>query len=152
MSDTVTSGRPKFGLVGSILGLAALVVIMIQLSALFAPEVDDKSLATSIGEFAAEVRDSATRALNGEEAPPPEPAGPDYTEAITNIALIAAGLAAVLGIIGLFRSEPYPLNALAIGFGIGAIAAHYVMWLALLIAGAVILVAILNNIGDILGG
>jgi hypothetical protein len=140
----------KFGLTGFLLGIASLVVILIQLSALFEPA--EKSAGTAIGEIAAEIRLSASRALSGEPAPAPAPAPPDYSRFITIGALCVAGGAVVLGGIGLYRNEPHRLSYLAVGVGTSALVMQYVFWLAVLICGVALLISIIANIDGILGG
>jgi hypothetical protein len=58
----ITIEKPaKFGLIGFLLGIASLVVILIQLSALFEPQ--EKSSGSVIGEIAADIKQSAARVL-----------------------------------------------------------------------------------------
>ncbi|QMU56799.1 MAG: hypothetical protein GKR98_00405 [Boseongicola sp.] len=151
MSDTANDDRAKFGLAGFLLGAVAVLVILIQLSAFFAPK-EEKSTGQVIGEIAADIRQSAQRALSGEPAPPPPPPQQDYSQIITIGALCLAGLAIALGGIGLFKHEPRPLSFMAVGFGASAFVMHYVFWLAILICGIALLISIINNLDGILGG
>lgn len=137
----------KFGLTGFILGLISLVVILIQLSAFFEPQ--EKSSATVIGEIAAEIKQSAARALTGEPAPEAIPPSESYGQLITIVALCAAGLAAVLGGVGLYRNEPHRLAYMAVGLGVSAIVMQYVFWLAILICGIALLISIIDNLDGI---
>ena len=57
-----------------------------------------------------------------------------------------------LGAISLFQREAWRLPALGIGLGLGAVVMQYAFAMALMIIGGIILAAIINNIGDILGG
>ena len=138
----------KFGLAGFILGTVSILIIVVQLSAIFASP-PPKSAGTVIGEIAADIKQSAARALTGEPAPvaPPPPA--DYGPMITTLALCMAGAALVAGGIGLYRHEPARLPFLAVGFGITAFVMQYVFWLAIAICGVILLVAILNNLDGI---
>lgn len=141
--------RPaKFGLLGFMLGVASLIVILVQLSAFFEPQATNSG--TVIGEIAAEIRQSAARALNGEPAPEPAPAPRDYRQFITLAALCAAGLAVALGGIGLYRNEPHRLSYMAVGIGISAFVMQYVFWLAVLICGVAVLISIIGNLNSIL--
>ncbi len=152
MDQTAPPIRPaKFGLAGFFLGAISLVILVIQMSAIF-EEPPAKSAGTVIGEIAADIRLSASRALSGEPAPVAPPPPPSYALMITIAALGMAGAAMALGGIALFRHEPTRLPTLAIGFGASAIVMHFVFWLALMICGIVLLVSIINNIGDILPG
>ena len=145
--------RPFWGLAAFIFGAFALVAVILSISAVFA-DTEEVSTATAIGEFAAEIRQSAQRALAGEEAPAPAPA-PDRMDvhyALLFIVPALAAIAAIIGAIGLFRREPSALPSIGIGLGLGAFAMQYVFWLALLIGGICLLVAVINNIEGILGG
>ncbi len=148
---TAAAGTPpKFGLSGFIAALAALIIVGLQISGTFDPP--QQSAGATIGEIAAEIRQSARAALSGEERPaPPTDTGLSMTQILTVAGTVLGALGAVVGAIGLFRQEPYPLSAMAIGFGVGAILMQYLFWMAMLICGAMVLVAIVNNIGDIFG-
>lgn len=137
----------KFGLIGFMLGVASLVAIVIQLSLFFEPQ--EKSAGTFIGEIAADIKQSAARALSGEPAPEITPPPPDYSQMITAAALCAAGIAVVLGGIGLYRNEPHRLPYLAMGFGVSAIVMQYVFWLAVLICGVALMISIIGNLDSI---
>ncbi len=149
MEQTIKDQPAKFGLVGFMLGIASLVVILIQLSAFFEPQ--EKSSGTVIGEIAAEIKQSAARALAGEPAPKPTPPPLDYSQFITIAALCVAGIAVVLGGIGLHRNEPHRLSYMAVGIGVSALVMHYVFWLAILICGVALLISIIGNLDSIIG-
>ena len=131
------------------LGIASLVVILIQISAFFEPQ--EKSSGNVIGEIAAEIKQSALRALSGEPAPKPTPPPRDYSQFITIAALCVAGIAVVLGGIGLFRNEPRRLSYMAVGIGVSAFIMQYVFWLAILICGVALLISIIGNLDSIFG-
>lgn len=147
MGQTIEGQAAKFGLAGFMLGVASLVVILVQLSAIFEPQ--EKSSGTIIGEIAAEIKQSAARVLAGEPAPKPTPPSQDYGQLITIAALILAGCAVVLGGIGLYRNEPHRLSYLAVGIGISALVLQYVFWLAILICGIAVLISIIGNLDSI---
>ncbi|MGB3407525.1 MAG: hypothetical protein WBA67_08520 [Jannaschia sp.] len=137
-------------MVGFFMGVAAVIVIVIQLSSFFAPP--EQSSASVIGEIAAEIRLSAKRALSGEPAAESTPAPREYGHLVTVMALCLAGGAVLLGGLGLYRHEPHRLSYLALGFGTSAFIMQYVFWLALLMCGVALLVAIIGNLDGILGG
>ena len=114
-------------------------------------EPAETSTATKIGEFAAEIRKSATRSMLGQAQPVPESPSVGLAVVLAYAAPVLAVLATILGAIGLFRREPRSLLLPALGFGTGGFVMQFAMLLALLIAGALIMVAILNNLGSILG-
>lgn len=147
MEPTIEARPAKFGLVGALLGIASLVVILIQLSALFEPQ--EKSSGSVIGEIAADLKQSAARALTGKPAPEPTPPPRDYGRFITIAALCVAGLAVMLGAIGLYRNEPHRLSYMAVGVGVSAFVMQYVFWLAILICGVALLISIISNLDSI---
>ena len=101
-----------------------------------------KSTAQTIGEFAAEIRDSAQRALAGEEAPAPPPpveSGPSLQELLVYAIPGLAALSVILGVISFFRREGWHLPAIGIGLGLGAVVMQYAFVMALLIIGGILL-------------
>ena len=149
MDQSMEQPRAKFGLAGLVLGALSLILVLAHFSDLLAPV--DKSSGAVIGEIAAEMKQSAMRVLAGEPAPAPLPQEPDFAQAIALAALCIAGGAIMLGGIGLFRQGPQSLSYLAMGFGVSAIVMQYLMWMALLIAGVVLLICIIRNLDSILG-
>ncbi|WP_135502256.1 hypothetical protein [Roseovarius aestuariivivens] len=150
MSEQLIAPRPVWGLAGFVAGAVALVIVVLQISAVFAEPPGNPG--TAIGEIAAEIKKSAVRSLLGQPQPEPEVEPWNIMDYLSFAAPILAGLAAIAGAVGLFRRETPQLPVIAIGFGAGAFVMQYAFWLALLIGGICILVAILNNIGDIFGG
>jgi hypothetical protein len=147
MELPVKERTAKFGLIGFMLGIASLVVILIQLAAIFEPQ--EKSSGSVIGEIAADIKQSAARALTGEPAPEVAPPPQDYSQLITIAALCTAGIAVALGGIGLYRNEPHRLSYMAVGIGVSAFVMQYVFWLAILICGMALLISIIGNLDSI---
>ncbi|MEQ8966692.1 MAG: hypothetical protein RID91_12765 [Azospirillaceae bacterium] len=152
MSTHTAGHRPVLGLAAFFVGALALVAVTLHISGTFAEP--EQSAATTIGEIAAEIRNSAQRALSNDPAPaPPPPSSAWDSEAFLLIAVpVLAGIAAVLGAVGLFRREAPTLPGIAIAMGCSAFVMQYVFWLALLIGGICLLIAIVNNLDGILGG
>lgn len=147
MEQTFKDQPAKFGLIGFMLGVASLVVILVQLSAFFQPQ--EKTSGSIIGEIAADIKQSAARALKGEPAPKPTPPQQDYGRFVTIAALCVAGIAVALGGIGLYRNEPHRLSYMAVGIGLSAIVMQYMFWLAILICGVALLISIVRNLDTI---
>lgn len=147
MEQTIKKPPAKFGLVGFLLGIVSLVVILIQLSAFFEPQ--EKSNGSVIGEIAAEIKQSAARVMAGEPTPERTPPPHDYRQFITIAALSVAGIAVMLGGIGLYRKEPHQLSYMAVGIGVSAFVMHYVFWMAILICGMALLISIIGNLDSI---
>lgn len=149
---TDTAGhRPVWGLAAFLFGVLALVVVTLPISGTFVEP--EKSTAASIGEFAAEIRQSAQRALSNDPAPAPAPPPSAWDIHMTFLIAVPvlAALATILGAIGLFRREIPTLSSIAIAMGCGAFLMQYVFWLALLIGGFFVLVAMLKNLDGIIG-
>ena len=148
-ASAAVENRPSLGLIGFFIGIAALIVVTLHISGTFVEA--DKSAATTIGEIAAEIKDSAQRAISGD--PPPAAEEPASSWDVTRVLVLAipilAGLAAILGAIGLYRKEAPTLPAIAIALGCAAFTMQYLLWLALIIGGICILVAIINNLDSI---
>lgn len=147
MEQRINDRPAKFGFVGFMLSIASLVVILIQISAFFEPQ--EKSAGSIIGEIAADIKQSAARALAGEPAPKPTPPPRDYRQFITIAALCVAAIAVVLGGIGLYRNEPHRLPYMAVGVGFSAFVMLYLFWLAVLIFGVALLISIIGNLDSI---
>ncbi len=149
MERSVNLHTARFGLAGLALGVLSLILVLIHFADLLAPA--DKSSGVVIGEIAAEIRQSAARALAGEPMPAPVPSGPVLSQLFTFASLFVAGGAIMLGGVGLFLREPQRLSILAVGFGVSAIVMQYLLWLALLMAGVILLTCIIQNLDSILG-
>ncbi|QUJ76927.1 hypothetical protein KDD17_02375 [Sulfitobacter albidus] len=109
------------------------------------------SAAVQIGEIAGEIRRNAWRSLIGLPSPPPP-----VTETATSggmalvgamIGVIALVLAAISGV----RREGWRLATYGASLGVAAILCHILWWVALLIVGAMLLTAIIENMGEIFG-
>ncbi len=153
MSVTASNTRPIWGFSGFVFAIVALILVVLPMTSMLSAPPQDT--ATSIGEIAAEIRKSAIRSLTGAEQPAPVVQEQSRTEIIASylivIGPVLAGLAAILGAVALLRREAQPLPMMAIGLGISAVVLQYAFVIALVIAGACLMVAILNNLGDILG-
>jgi hypothetical protein len=150
----MTRGPPDIrahvrGYLGIALGAAGLGIALLHIfGGPFAPQ---PTLGETAGALAGEMRAAAQRALAGEPAPAPQPRGwgIDRILAVAGPLLGAGALA--LAIVSALRQDPRRLPAYGAGLGVAAIALPFVWWLALLIAGAAIAVAVVENLGDILG-
>ncbi|MEL7213002.1 MAG: hypothetical protein AAGK92_10100 [Pseudomonadota bacterium] len=150
MIDTAHPPRAVWGLTGFFFGVAAIALAMAILNGIF--DAPAKSTATVIGEFAAEIRNSARAAMEGgASATAVEPRKTSTRGIAMFIVPILAGIAAICGAIGLFRHEPKNLPLLAIGAGGAAVAVQFAMWLALLICGVLLIGRILTSMDGIIG-
>ncbi len=108
------------------------------------------SLATQVGEIAGEIKRSAWRTFLGF---PKETVDPEVTTSLWSYAAFAApalGIAAiVLSMISGIAQENRRYAAYGFGLGSTAVLFHFFWWLALLFAGVALMIAIIDNIGDI---
>jgi hypothetical protein len=104
-----------------------------------------------VGEIAGEMRAAALRAVNGEPQPAPVPRGWDIDRILMVAAPLLGVLAIVLSMVAALRREGLRFAGYGAALGVGAIVFQMVWWIAALIACVVLLVAIIENIGDILG-
>ncbi|WP_224825424.1 hypothetical protein [Cognatishimia sp. MH4019] len=150
MPETTLPTRPIWGLTGFFVGVAAIALAMAVLNGVF--DAPAKSTATVIGEFAAEIRNSARAALNDMPTVPPMiEAGRSGRDIAMLLVPVLAGIAAICGAVGLFRHENRSLPMLAIGAGSAAVVLQFAMWLALLICGVILITSILTSMNGILG-
>lgn len=137
----------KAGFWAVLLGAVALALVFIGI---VGPTLDPApSAATQVGEIAGEIKRAAWRSFFG--LAPKEP----VVEAVPVFAYVALAapilgiLAIVLAVVSGVRGENWRYPVYATGLGTAAIVFHYFWWLALLVAGVMLLVAVLENIGDI---
>lgn len=149
-SHPSASLRPLFrswGFWALLAGAAALVLVFVQISGI--ANGPQPSAGSQIGEIAGEIKRSAWRSLFGLA---PKPAEPQPLSASTYLGLAAPVLgilAIVLAGIAAALRENWRLPSYAVSLGIAAIVFQYVWWIALLVAGVVLLVTIIANLGEI---
>ena len=139
----------KWGFWSVMIGALALTLVFVQM---IGPSFESKpSAASQVGEIAGEIKRSAWRSLFG--LPPPEQPVESYS--IWNVLAIATPILGIIAVVlslvsGVLReSRLFPVYGVSLG--ISAIIFQYFWWVALLICGVIILVAIIHNIGDIFG-
>ncbi len=129
--------------------------ISVALFALYAgPFTAQPDVGTQIGEIAGNMRAAAQRALQG--LPQPEETIVQPTWDIDRILMAAAPVLGVLAIIasviGFIRREPKRMAAYGLFVGMASIFMQVLLIAALIIAGAILLVGIMQNLDQILGG
>ena len=134
------------------MGAGALALALAMLVVFGGPFAPQPSIGTTVGEIAGEMRAAALRAMNGEPQPAPVPRGWDIDRVLMLAAPLIGVLAIVLSMIAGLRGEGYRLAGYGAALGAGAIVFQFVWWIALLIAGVIMLLAIIKNVDGILGG
>ncbi|MEE4120942.1 MAG: hypothetical protein V2I65_18225 [Paracoccaceae bacterium] len=148
--DPAPRPRPVAGLAGFALGAAALLLVLVQFWA--GPFAPQQSAGVSLGELAAELRDSALREMRGAPQPAPEPVPWDIDRVLSAIAALLAGLAVVSALYGLIRHEAKRPAVAGMALGASAILFHLFSVMVLAIAGAIVVAALLNAVGQDLFG
>ncbi|MEM9434692.1 MAG: hypothetical protein AAGA12_12290 [Pseudomonadota bacterium] len=139
-----------WGLTGFLIGAAAFILVLVHHYG--GPFTQQPEIGVTIGEIAADIKETAIAKLMGEELPPaPPPSNPpfDYDRLLKVLSAAGAGLAVVAGLGGLIRREDRVPALAAIGLGASAIVFQWLSWLVLLIAGVVLITSILQNLGNI---
>lgn len=139
-----------FGFWAVLLGAAALALVFAQI---VGPSAEPgPSAAQRVGEIAGEIRRAAWRGFLGLPSPAPEPQPVPIWVQLAAIAPVAAAIAIVLSLISAIRGENRRYALYAVGLGASALLFQYLWWLALAILGVLLLIAIIENIGEIFGG
>lgn len=139
----------RWGFWAVLSGAAAMILVFAQI---IGPTLDPgPSAASQIGEIAGEIRRSAWRSLLGLPNQAPETASSSPWGYIALAAPILGVAAIVLAMISGVLRENWRYPVYGTSFGVAAIVFHYFWWIALLVAGVVLLVTIIENMGDIFG-
>lgn len=142
----------KWGFWGVVAGAVGLVAVFYQIAA---PMMEPApSVGTQIGEIAGEMRRAAWDSFLGRETAAPEPvaAGQTIMAYLIFIGPALGCLALVLALVSGLRGEDRRLPAYGTGLGVAAITFQFIWLVAALIVGAMLLVAIMKNMGSIFGG
>ena len=139
-----------WGFWGVLAGALALMLVFLQI---VGPTLEPQpSAGDQIGEIAGDIARSAWQSFRGEYVAEPEPAEASVWIALGLAAPILGVIAIVLSMISAIRRENWHYPFYGSGLGAAAIVFYFVWWIALLFAGVLMLVAILENIGSIFGG
>ena len=130
--------------------LTGAVAVALVFLHIFAPSLQPApSIGDQIGEIAGDIKRSAWRSFFGLSAPTPEPASVSWTHYLGLIAPIMGLGAIVLSVVSGVRGENRRYVVYGTGLGAAAVVFHFFWWVTLVVAGVMLLVAILENIGDI---
>lgn len=149
---TATQTRPnRLGILAMAIAAIALMIGVAHLN--LGPVHETKPIEQSIAETAAKIKEAAKRAVTGEPAPS-APAKPDtginWDTLIQILVYGLAGLAMLVSLVALLRHEQRMPAMMGFSLGAGVLILAWLQWVALVICGAIIIVAILNNLDSIL--
>jgi hypothetical protein len=137
----------KAGFWAVLLGAIAVVLVFAQIAG---PTLEPKpSAATQIGEIAGEIKRSAWRSFLGLPKPPPEAKAVPIWGYLAFAAPIFGVAAICLSLVSGVMRENWRYPVYGASLGAAAIVFHYLWWMALLVACVILLVSIIENIGDI---
>ncbi|WP_425416515.1 hypothetical protein [Oricola indica] len=137
----------KWGLWAVLLGALALALVFFQIAA---PSFEPKpSVGAQIGEIAGEIKRSAWRTFLGLPKPAVKAESAPLTYYLSFATPILGIVAILLSLISGILRENWRYAAYGVSLGATAIVFQYFWWLALVVAAVVLLVAIIENIGDI---
>ncbi|MEL6677808.1 MAG: hypothetical protein AAFQ51_03810 [Pseudomonadota bacterium] len=141
-----TSLMRYWGFWAVLTGALALVLVFAQI---VGPSFETKpSLGTQVGEIAGEAARSAWRSFLGRPAAAPEPSAPPVWVYLSLAAPIFGVLALILSAVSAVLRENWRFAAYGTGLAASAILFQLVWWMALLVLGMLLLIAIVENIGD----
>ncbi|MBO9423542.1 MULTISPECIES: hypothetical protein [Stappiaceae] len=141
--------RPWVASIGLLFGGCALLIVLFHFGA--GPLDPQPTIGQTIGETAADIRQSAVRALKGEPQPEPEAQPWSLDRLLKTLGPILGGAAILLGTLAYVLREDRRLAASAIGIGAFAIGFQLFTWTILMVAGVILLFGIMYNLGSILG-
>lgn len=153
LTENTSGNAPEFlrkwGFWAVMTGAVALLLVFAQM---VAPTLEPQpSAASQIGEIAGEVRRSAWQKFLGLPRQAPEVVPVSAWSYLAIVAPALGVIAVLLSLISGVLRENWRYSVYGVGFGAAAIVFHFFWWIALLIAGVVLLVAIIENMGDIFG-
>ncbi|PWK62202.1 hypothetical protein [Roseicyclus mahoneyensis] len=151
MSTVVSPAQtPIWGWLAILTGAVALVLAMLVIFA--GPFAPQPSTGTVIGQIAGDMIAAARGSLDGSAQPAPVPRGWDVDRVLATLTPILGVLALCLAVMAAIRREPWRLSSYGAALGGAAIVIQFVWWIALLICGVVLLVAIIENLGGFAEG
>jgi len=142
----------QLGICALVLATLALVIAVTHITA--GPFAPQKPVETSIAETAVAIKKAAIAAMTGGQSEPAAPARPsfDIDKKLRLGTNFLAGLALLVAIFAFARREQPEPAAAGFVLGTGVLLVSVFHWALLLICGTLLLIAIIGNLGDILGG
>lgn len=139
----------KWGFWAVMTGALALIFVFAHIAG---PSFEPKpSAGAQIGEIAGEIKRAAWRTFLGLPKPAPEPVPVSIWTYLGIAGPILGVVAIVLSVISGVLHENWHYPVYGTSLGAAAVVFHFFWWVALLFAGVILLVAVIENIGDIFG-
>lgn len=136
-----------WGMWGVMFGGLALVLVFVQI---VGPSFEPKpSVGQQVGEIAGEIKRSAWRTFLGLPKPETPVVSASVWDYLALITPVLGVLAIVLSLVSAVRRENWRYPAYALGLGTSAIVFQFVWWVVLVVVGVMLLVAVMENLGDI---
>ncbi|MEM7320165.1 MAG: hypothetical protein AAF408_14225 [Pseudomonadota bacterium] len=130
--------------------LTGAVAVILVFAQMIGPTFESgPSAATQVGEIAGEIKRSAWRTFLGLPSKEPEVTSVSGWNYVAMVIPVLGMVAILLSVISGVMRENRRYSVYGTSLGIAAVVFHYFWWVALLIAGVVLLVSIIENIGDI---
>ncbi|NNE53359.1 MAG: hypothetical protein HKN30_13285 [Sulfitobacter sp.] len=139
----------SFGFWAVFTGALALIVVLVSITG---PTFEPKpSAGTQIGEIAGEIKRAAWRSLLGLPQPAPEPPTryAQFKQLLPLVGPIIGVVAILLSLVSGLLRENWRFGAYGFCLGAAAIVFQIAWWIAALVACVILLVNIIENIGDI---
>lgn len=129
-----------------VLGGLAMVLVFAQI---VAPSFEPSpSTGERIGEIAGEMKRAAWRTFLGLPKPEPEVQATPVVVYLAMIAPVFGVSAVILAVVSGIKRENWRFATYGACLGFGAIVFQFLWWVALLVVGMVLLVAIIENLGE----
>ncbi len=149
-SDTAPNFFSKWGFWACLVGAFGLGLVFWNIAA---PMMEPKpSIGTQIGEIAGDMRRAAWRSFFGLENEVPEETANPWPGYLAVIAPALGLVAIILSVISGVKGENRRFVLYGTCLGATAIVFQFFWWVALMVLGVMLLIAVLENLGDIFGG
>ena len=149
MTETSEVPRSILGWSGFTMGAAALLLTLVVFWA--GPFAPQQATGVSLGELAADIAQSAARSVVGQSQPEPVSPPRDIDDYLEILVGVAAGVAIVLGVAALVRHEHKRAAVSGIALGGLAIGVQLFAYTIMLIAGALVISAVVYALRDAFG-
>lgn len=138
--------KRTFGVLGSVIGLVALVATVLHF--FFGPIAEPKPVESFVAETAVNIKDAIKAKIKGEKYQPPTAETSIDADLIVERGTISIALLAVsLGVFGFLRHEEKLPNGLALGLGGATVAFSVSIAITSIIIGIILIAAIISALG-----